>query len=78
MEHLGSIWLVSCDRKALHYSNHFPRINFSIALHSLYRKNVSAELIVLQGAPPRGDDFTSLSQVLQALYSKRQKQPLLP
>ena len=44
-------WKISsqlpCDRTFLHYSNHFLGVNFGIALHSLYRKYFSAEIILL-------------------------------
>ena len=36
-----------CDRKFLHYSNFFPGINFGIALHYLYRKYFSDEILLL-------------------------------
>ena len=41
-------WLqLPCGRICLHYSNYFPGIHFGIALHSLYHKYLSAEIILL-------------------------------
>ena len=48
----------------------------SARLQALEREHWFLEFF--RGRPRGGDNFTSLFQVLQTLYSKRQKRPFLP